>query len=259
MAVPDTNTFSLQDVVDEVNPATEDLQACFAAAVDWKFDPAYKGDKDNLLNFRNYGGNKIADIEGPDIHQSVYVTGIGWSSVRGAATGTLDPTTGAPSVMQQFVESPSADHYSIHRNFMEFDLSSIPSSADIVSAYLEFRAEDEYSGLGTNDIYVVRATFGISVADIDYDSFVSDTFFSGSKSERDDGYGNKVIRKNALTGDLNNIKNYFGGSIKLCIRHIYDYDDNAPSSGEKIGYSSWRSGESLTGRFTVPLLHIVYK
>ncbi len=54
MAVPNTNTFSLQDVVDEINPTTDDLVDCFADAVASKFDPAYSGSKDNLLNFRNY-------------------------------------------------------------------------------------------------------------------------------------------------------------------------------------------------------------
>ncbi len=52
MAVPNTNTFSLQDVVDEINPTTDDLVDCFADAVASKFDPAYSGSKDNLLNFR---------------------------------------------------------------------------------------------------------------------------------------------------------------------------------------------------------------
>jgi len=56
MAVPDTTTFTLQNVVDEVNPTTDDLVDCFADAIAAKFDPTYSGDKDNLLNFRNYNG-----------------------------------------------------------------------------------------------------------------------------------------------------------------------------------------------------------
>jgi len=55
MAVPDTTTFTLQDVVDEVNPTTDDLVDCFADAVASKFDSAYEGSKNQLLNFRNYG------------------------------------------------------------------------------------------------------------------------------------------------------------------------------------------------------------
>jgi hypothetical protein len=55
MAVPDTNTFTLQDVVTEVNPTTDDLVDCFADAVAGKFDSNYSGSKNSLLNFRNYG------------------------------------------------------------------------------------------------------------------------------------------------------------------------------------------------------------
>ena len=57
MAVPNTTTFSLQDVVDEVNPTTDDLVDCFADAVASSFDSTYSGSKNQLLNFRNYGSN----------------------------------------------------------------------------------------------------------------------------------------------------------------------------------------------------------
>ncbi len=55
MAVPNTTTFTLQDVVTEINPTTDDLVDCFADAVASKFDAAYSGSKNSLLNFRNYG------------------------------------------------------------------------------------------------------------------------------------------------------------------------------------------------------------
>ena len=53
--VPDTTTFTLQDVVTSVNPTTDDLVDCFADATADSFDQAYKGNLDQLLNFRNYG------------------------------------------------------------------------------------------------------------------------------------------------------------------------------------------------------------
>ena len=59
MAVPDTNTFTLQDVVNDLNPATDDLVACFAIAVmsyfDGNYNPNTYGEFNNLYNFRNYG------------------------------------------------------------------------------------------------------------------------------------------------------------------------------------------------------------
>ena len=57
MAVPDTNTFSLQDVCNQFpkNPP-DDLVDCFSRANSSNFDPSYEGNKDRLSNFRNYGG-----------------------------------------------------------------------------------------------------------------------------------------------------------------------------------------------------------
>ena len=54
MAVPNTQTFTLQDVVNEVNPTTDDLVDCFSDAVAGQFDSTYSGLKNELLNFRNY-------------------------------------------------------------------------------------------------------------------------------------------------------------------------------------------------------------
>ena len=62
MAIPDTTTFSLQDVVTEINPTTDDLVDCFADAVSGSFDPSYSGSKNNLLNFRNYGAIPVLTL-----------------------------------------------------------------------------------------------------------------------------------------------------------------------------------------------------
>ena len=54
-SVPNTDTFTLQDVVAVTGlTGATSLTAAFAASTDSYFDPTYKGSKDNLLNFRNY-------------------------------------------------------------------------------------------------------------------------------------------------------------------------------------------------------------
>jgi hypothetical protein len=57
--VPNTDTFTLQDVVDAVNPTTDDLFDCFADAIFLRFDPNYNHDlyapPNSMLRFRNYG------------------------------------------------------------------------------------------------------------------------------------------------------------------------------------------------------------
>ena len=65
MGVPDTNTFTLQNVVDEINPTTDDLVDCFNDATASYFDSSYEGSKNQLLNFRNYGsGNALSPFQG---------------------------------------------------------------------------------------------------------------------------------------------------------------------------------------------------
>jgi hypothetical protein len=58
--VPNTTTFSLQDVVNVVGGSS--LSAAFTNAVDACFDPTYKGSKNNLLNFRNYDTTRGATL-----------------------------------------------------------------------------------------------------------------------------------------------------------------------------------------------------
>lgn len=53
MGVPNTNSFTLQNVVDVIDN-DDNLVGCFNDAVASKFDSNYSGSKNNLLNFRNY-------------------------------------------------------------------------------------------------------------------------------------------------------------------------------------------------------------
>jgi len=68
MAIPDTTTFSLQDVITEFALAPDEgLVECFAEAVAGDFDSSHNpnadGTDNNLLNFRNYGaGNTVLTL-----------------------------------------------------------------------------------------------------------------------------------------------------------------------------------------------------
>ena len=55
MAVPNTTTFTLQNVVTEIDPTSDDLADCFSDANIYLFDPAYSSNV-GLLKFRNYNG-----------------------------------------------------------------------------------------------------------------------------------------------------------------------------------------------------------
>jgi hypothetical protein len=65
MSVPNTHTFSLQDVAHEIYGSSisgKSLRGCFTDSVAGKFDPTYKGSKDRLSNFRNYGATLACDL-----------------------------------------------------------------------------------------------------------------------------------------------------------------------------------------------------
>jgi hypothetical protein len=63
MAVPNTSTFSLQDVVDEINPTTDDLVDCIADASSSGYDTSYySSPATSLLEFRNYSATIVTDI-----------------------------------------------------------------------------------------------------------------------------------------------------------------------------------------------------
>ena len=84
MAVPNTNTFSLQDVVNEINPTSDTLQSCFDNANPSQFDSTYQGSKDRLSNFRNYGNATLA----PDVTtlSGVYDSLLEVASLNGEVT-----------------------------------------------------------------------------------------------------------------------------------------------------------------------------
>lgn len=59
MAVPDTTTFNMQDVANAVDPSKTSFTDLITVANNQspsKWDPAYSGAKNALLNFRNYDG-----------------------------------------------------------------------------------------------------------------------------------------------------------------------------------------------------------
>jgi len=63
MAVPNTTTFSLQDVVDEINPTTDDLVDCVSDATSGSYDGSYySSPATSLLEFRNYAGSTVLTI-----------------------------------------------------------------------------------------------------------------------------------------------------------------------------------------------------
>ena len=85
MAIPDNYNFSLYDVSYELRTESRELGEFFAEARDEEFDPIYKGNKDRLRNFRNYGGTP-ASITAPS-KQTYYDASHGVRDLTVTVTG----------------------------------------------------------------------------------------------------------------------------------------------------------------------------
>lgn len=114
--VPDTTDFTLQEVCTVIPPSTT-LVECFYYSIDCKFDPVYKGDKDRLSNFRNYGPRCDWGMKGiiPDSENKATVTGTLTYSTTGTSSlvGVIPDTDNKATVegrlsMPPFIQGVSA-------------------------------------------------------------------------------------------------------------------------------------------------------
>lgn len=105
MAIPNTNTFSLNDVRVELGlGATTDLVACFSAAEEGLFDPTYQGSKNELNDFRNYGAIGIrvsptgilknASAQSFNVTITTIPAGGSWTSSEACSWLSVSPTSG---------------------------------------------------------------------------------------------------------------------------------------------------------------------
>jgi hypothetical protein len=95
-SVPDTETFSLQDVVNVVNPTTDDLVDCFSDSNASYFDPLHGSKTMNpqtLLGFRNYRPNCAGlDVSvDPSLYPNTHTVDLGTST--GTVTLTFNPSS----------------------------------------------------------------------------------------------------------------------------------------------------------------------
>jgi hypothetical protein len=253
MSVPNTFTFSLQDVIDEIGSG-DDLVEAFDLAHPAGFDPAYEGDHDRLLNFRNYTHVFSAGIglkSGVD-HDSIYLSDSVWSTVRGGSFGSGLDSGESFNVFA----NPS---YTIKRTFLQFDLSAL-SGKTIISATL-YMALRSYTGTP-----YFRALYGtqadsLSVGDYNNFSFTS-AALSGtqeivSQSSCSDLPYYWYIK--ASSGELAGIEAKFGSTLKLAILQITNDIANVAPTYNNQGVF-FRSGEvSGTCDIVNPSLKIEYQ
>ena len=238
MPVPDTNTFTLQDVVDEVNPSIESLTACFADAVDDYFDVIYKGDKDRLSNFRNYGYiNVEVEIEESSV-TSLYNeetgdhNGLDYADMWGESSCDVVQTDGWQGLQTTLTGNPNTSKLNAWRTVMSFDLSLLPSSGfTIISAELYFEIDSTYNSQVGSRIYRLDMS-SPSWSVNHWDDVEDTTYLAMSGFERIFTTEESQVRMYSANGsELLSIGLDFGDELVLVWRHNGDWSEASSIGG----------------------------
>jgi hypothetical protein len=256
MSVPNTNTFSLDDVRVELGLAHPTSQSvCFATAVDAAFDPVYKGSKDRLSNFRNYShriSTTFSLYSGGGSGEVYGQSTSSWANVRGAVNGYLD--TSDPYRVGVFNDYTNSV-WEIRRLFLCYDLSGLAGKT-IYSASLGVGIR---SILGASyGVYAVMASQGIPLnvghfGNIVFGSFAmsNNTIVTGAS-----GCLNYLRLDAANSSQLLNIQGAFGGLLKIALIHYYDQGNIEPAHDEDLNYNLFQVGECITNCVCAPVLII---
>jgi hypothetical protein len=257
--VPDTEVFSLQDVIDVVGGNS--LQDCFDNAVLAGFDPLYddnvkgSGVRNSLYNFRNYqlttgtviynGYAYYGPVIAPySVHTVAWLWGTDFQAVHDLSIGELDPVSKEYFQCTTEVIPGALTSTHINRVHLRFDLTGIPPGATIVSATLKILLYygqyfgTEYSPANNyGEIYLYESNAWASVSGALYGSIKTELsgqwrqpLFNGATA----AYGNyKWIH--ALSSDFPRLENYFGAHLYGTFVTRQDKDIKSPGYGQKLG------------------------
>lgn len=232
MTVPDTNTFSLQDVVNVVNPSSETLQGCFDDAVDSLFDTRYNPGLESykLSNFRNYGAIETLSFS-TLVKKSAFINSL-WDD--NDADRIYDESEDCDFPLTYPVSNhgpcfqwapraiyPGLPRYSASRTILRFDLSEISDTETITSARLIF-PNFIYSGVwlsASGDApfpVIVKTRTSDTFGTFDWGNLTSDIMFSSKTS------GDRIVCT-ADSTDLSYIESKLGGYLDIAVITMYDY------------------------------------
>jgi len=263
MAVPNHDHFSLQDVVDELIADPPTLQDCFYTAIDSYFDPAYKGSKDNLYNFRNFGiGITMRQIRiklYPE-YDNGYIKNedTNWAVLIFGASGDTPYNSG------NFLSrvSRSGSTYRCDRMFFTFDLRSVSETILYVSMKMRivsgiwshkifFPDDIPYSGTLDNEDWNMVTEQGGGTES--YALMFGTTFIKQGDASF---YGvNSVGNDVDALGRFNTAK---GTLVQLGSRHYDDWSSDPPADG--LDYlTEWRRAVGAGNYVWDPELLLLYE
>lgn len=250
--VPNTNTFTLQDVCNVVGGTT--LQEAFYYSESKYFDPTYSGSKDRLSNFRNYGYNEVSLNVIESASRYMYFTAGTWQNVRDSLFGTIGNLT------DYFVTTRrSSDGYTyrLDRTFFKFDLSGI--SGTCFEAYLLLPLIEK---IGSGSLKFTASSQYDPITSYNYNEIGDISIFNGGYSQN--GNNDSVIpyylKVYSTSSDITNyIQPKFGSNLLVGVRETADFSNLDPNPGTDNSFHLFRSGEGSGGQPIVTNVTLVLK
>ncbi|MEL4307438.1 hypothetical protein [Joostella sp. CR20] len=242
--VPDTNTFSLVDVLEEINSKTcgslNSLSGAFNSSVSDGFNPVYEGSKDRLSNFRGYSHkvlyNTNKNFTLNRIPRGVFVT------KDGNHLYFIQPISG--NVEHHQLTTPydistatNGTTLSIGSTFIEANSVYVTNGGGTMYVVLDGGAINQYSLSTAYDIttatYIRNYTFPYSFADVDRIALNSSglkgvlTYVSGSS---------KVVQEITLSSSFDISTINIGGSFSVTQENDFSFSPRDDGKGYYLAY-----------------------
>ena len=252
--VPDNLTFDLDTVVDVVNPSSNDLIQCFSDANADLFDALYEEDKNELDDFRNYGDTISYEITYATPSQD-YENGIIENSGSSDFNTWEDICTSVSGVntsniyVYRVLASHDGNVYEVNRSFVTFDLTHIPSGANLEDVSFQFKMVSKLNSAFLHSFYIVKGTQGLSLTTDDFDQLDRSVVLASDGGNYMGG--TYMYQKQGNTHSY--IEDNLGSFLKVVIIHTYDQNYFASSpNNEKSYFELFKEGEGDL-RYDFPL------
>ncbi len=175
---------------------------------------------------------------------------IDWDTAHDAATGTILTNYDTPNFLIDAGSYLAGGNHFIWRGLLDFDTSSISSSAVISSGTLQLYVQTSAGVTGTDPIHVSQGVQGIPVVVANYGDQLTETTSGGSQGSMAVGAYRTITLNASGLGFINK-----GGTTKLCIRGDIDLGDETP--GGVYNNYIWFYSVQKGGDFR-PLLTLSY-
>tara|TARA_B110000977_G_scaffold52994_1_gene71997 strand:+ start:153 stop:602 length:450 start_codon:yes stop_codon:yes gene_type:complete len=144
MGVPNTTTFSMQDVSNTVDPSKSQLTQLITVANAQStslWDATYSGSKNSLLNFRNYGNSALTPFSGSQYSTSTqdacsklpqntfYHNGVNIYPVSGNTLYLNGVVISANWIVSTYISSDNATVYQTNSNGVVISITYCPRTS----------------------------------------------------------------------------------------------------------------------------------